>query len=409
MAAVTALRLTARTPLLLEHTNLASSTSSADPIISTQSRSWRGCCFHCGLGGHTKALCPNDEDRELGGAAWARYKSWKPPHPAAHAAKPARDPWKGFADWFAGATSGAACGDSGGRIVYDPVAHCREAKGTALSQRAARELRLASGAYFERAVSAIVQRLIGSYSSSFPDGASKGAEVRMYLRLAEALRRGSPADFSNHEELLVYAAGRLPMRCRYVFALLMADRDDLEVCGAARRLFLPSWPSASSRSSPRRAVKVCSVGGGPAFDHVAVTLLASFLADVQPREGREGREGVRAPQTVAAARRVETTVFDLYAENWLPIMRAVTATSASAGGTQAHAEGAEEGAEEGEEDAEGRTRGRGAVSAECCDIREPLSAPCNAALARSVIEADLFLFQFVLHENAAHLRLGGPE
>jgi len=49
------------------------------------------------------------------------------------------------------------------------------------------------------------------------------------------------------------------------------------------------------------------------------------------------------------------------------------------------------------------------VTAEFCNICELLTASCNAALARSVAEADLFVFQFVLHENASHLRVVSNE
>ena len=327
-------------------------------------------------------------------------------------AKPPRDHWTEYTRWLA--TNSSA-------NIVDPVALCEDSKGRAFSKRAAMDLNQASGEYFNRKVKSIIQHLEDTRSYCNADNkskskSSKDAAASMYHRLWEAVRHGSPANFTNQDELLVYTVDRLPGRCRYLYALLMAGGPELEICSRARRLFLPTTLEDRQQSP----VKVCSVGGGPGIDHIALSVLRSFLAEVQPRQ--ENEETAVIPVVSITAREVETIVFDLYAEDWLPIIRVVTAEEAESQG-QRRGEGKTEEAEEVEEkeveekekevvvveeeekekEREEHNQEQKKVTAEYCNICEPLTAPCNAALARSASEADLFVFQFVLHENASHL------
>ena len=146
----------------------------------------------------------------------------------------------------------------------------------------------------------------------------------------------------------------------------------------------PSRPvdnNATTTSPPTahrpRVVRCLSVGGGPAFDDVALRVLASFLqatcTSLPPAD----------PRLVPAT--VETVVLDLYDEAWTPAIEgvnaAVRASRREAGGISTN----------------------GSVSIGHCDIRAPLSSPDNAQFLALTPECDLFAFSFVLHENAEYM------
>eukprot|EP00946_MAST-07B_sp_MAST-7B-sp1_P003481 g3481.t1 len=249
----------------------------------------------------------------------------------------------------------------------DPVSKCKELKGHKYSKRASLDLEAGSSESFQFHIDGI----IGSLQNAAPflnteRGSTKGEVAStMYSRLANALRYGEPADFSNQEELLVYTVGRMRDRSRYVFAIAM--ESSLKVCSKIRRLFLPA-AGGTSRVDP---IKVCSVGGAAGFDHFALVALSAFLTRVQP---------IQQDEYTWKPAAVKTTVFDLYAQHWRPVLKLMTS----------------------QKDA---TTSGSSVEIEPCDIRQDLAAPCNKMMAASVSEADLILFQFVLHENAAYLRV----
>ncbi len=131
--------------------------------------------------------------------------------------------------------------------------------------------------------------------------------------LNTALRTGRPADFSDFRELAIYTVhyfsmcsqitititisitiiiiiiiisvlfvkiGRLQTRCRYLYKTLLSKSP---ACTHARRFLLPTIAELNyDHRSPAKTVKVCSIGGGPGFDHVAVSIAAAFLASIQP-------------------------------------------------------------------------------------------------------------------------------
>ncbi len=265
-----------------------------------------------------------------------------------------------------------SCTDT--RTVVDPIRKCEEYRGQEFSKRAAQDLDAAACFFFLSYIEDIIRILRTVEPFLHTDrGSVKGAVASsMYMRLSKALRTGTPADFSNHEELLVYTVGRLRDRSRYLFALHTAVGTGLGVCDKVRQLFLPL---RSDKEGMDRTVKVCSIGGASGFDHFAFTALAQFLALLQPRQLKKGT------WTEVG---VETTVFDLYADHWRPIVESVAGC--------------------GEKDNKSSTCSH--VVVKQCDIRETLTAPCNKILAASASEADIIVFQFVLHENAKFLRVG---
>ena len=115
----------------------------------------------------------------------------------------------------------------------------------------------------------------------------------------------------------------------------------------ARRLFAPQPPGPEPRQP---AARVLSLGGGPAFDDVALRLVTAFLracadageggaslietAAVPPRNlqastvASSGATHASAPAPAPSLpwrpRLVETTVYDLFDEDWGPAVSAVS-------------------------------------------------------------------------------------
>ena len=146
------------------------------------------------------------------------------------------------------------------------------------------------------------------------------------------------------------------------------------------------------------AVNVCSLGGGPAFDHVALSIAAAFLVDVQPVNALAGG-GVAS--TRHQPPQINTAVYDLYADQWSSIIEVVLDA------TQEVVETSGSGwtTTEVVETSGFVTHPDNTVQNESCDIRSPLEAVCNTHLATTTLTADIFIFSFVLHENASFLRV----
>ena len=193
------------------------------------------------------------------------------------------------------------------------------------------------------------------------------AEASMTRQLQKAVDSGQHADFTNPRELMAYTRSRIKTRVRYLHALLMVDDP---ICAAARRLLLPSPTPTPTR--------VLSIGGGPGFDDVALRLLAGFL-----QTGGCGTKDADLDITVPSIR---TLVLDLFERDWAPAVAAVVEATATA--QRAGLVG----------------RGEGSRLAHC-DITLRLDSQCgaNAVLGAECATADMFIFSFVLHENAVGL------
>lgn len=326
------------------------------------------CCFRCGLPGHTDKTCENDPNPELGKAALERYKAWRPTgeRPVA----PPRNRFNDLRDWLRPLATFP--------MAIDPVHTTQSARGQPFSKRAMHDLEAVSGEYFVSEVAAIVEKLQQDFAEHSVDagggvGTNHDASSAMYRRLASALRNGEPADFSHLEELLVYTAERLRIRSRYIFALLMAG-NDLEICSYARRLFLPR---VNTDAGGAHVVKVLSVGGGPGPSHVAAVLLARFLRTVQPHydEFNEQKDEVLS---CIRTTRVDSVVYDLFADDWRPIIESIAGYFCGS---------------------------KNCIRAAHCDLREPLESSVNNDLCEATLSADIIVFSFVLHENAMYIRV----
>jgi hypothetical protein len=156
---------------------------------------------------------------------------------------------------------------------------------------------------------------------------------------------------------------------RYLYNLILTDDP---TCRNMRKLFLPDAGAAEP-------VRVCSLGGGPGFDHVTMLFLASFLCEAN-RALHEGAE--------FGAREVHTEVRDLFCDDWQPILDAIADSSV------AHVPLVHQSS-------------RGITSP--CDLRYETDHEANSGGQLSIGGFDLFVFSFVLHENHSGLKTGDGE
>lgn len=156
---------------------------------------------------------------------------------------------------------------------------------------------------------------------------------------------------------------------------------------------------SSSISGDISRDRLCSIGGGPGYDHLVIALATWFLYKAQPgRSEGELSTGTLLPKTV------QTQVFGLYDQEWLPMMEQL--------------EECFEGESESEIQSEKQDWWKqNQMTMHHGDLRRNLfddesTSSCNDELmstndadrARltSVRTADI-VFQFVLHENASFL------
>jgi hypothetical protein len=269
--------------------------------------------------------------------------------------------------WLAERSAADECGG-------DPVALAVSC-GTKQLQR---DLAAAAKAHFDRGIEHIAAELArgaaAGTASSAREADSAGEALASALR--GALRDGVPPDFGDAAALTAYTQERLQARCRYLYTLLLCED---EVCSAARQqLLLPQPADGASCGTTQRPLSVLSIGGGPAFDDVALRLLASFLASMPCGKTREHARPVQ----------ICTVVLDLNEAEWTTAARAVAAATDSA-------------------TAAGLLGGGGAEAEQLrlarCDVRLALDDSDNEAMASLTPTADVFVFSFVLHENAAGL------
>ena len=247
------------------------------------------------------------------------------------------------------------------------------------------------------------------------------ARHRMNGRLASAYHDGRPADFTDPAELEIYTQDRMRARCRYLYRVLLSPAS---ICTNIRAKLLPMPPraggggggggdadgaAAASISDPHRAFRCLSVGGGPAFDDVAIRVVASFLLAT----GTLAPHDDPGPTPV----RIDSTILDLYEEEWTPAIVAVGNAVASRARRHeevpAMANTADRGSgtngthgtngTNGINGFTGEISGIGSVSIAHCDIRSSLEGAGNERFRELAPACDLFVFSFVLHENAEYL------
>lgn len=243
--------------------------------------------------------------------------------------------------------------------------------------------------------------------------------------LNEAVRHGMPANFSRLQDNWIYADNKLIPRSRYLYYLLL---DDNAISTRLRkRLLLPrldgvsndngaadcedkgNTSELSSMNADRpggNVVRVCSIGGGPGYDHLAIALASWFLYKVQPGTNADGES---SSSHALVPRTIQTQVFDLYHQEWLPMMEKL----------QECLEGEAETEIIQPKETEWWRHNR--MTMHHGDLRLSLfdddnndestswddeyiqANATNATLLTSVRAADIIVFQFVLHENASFL------
>ena len=178
-----------------------------------------------------------------------------------------------------------------------------------------------------------------------------------HKHLTRAVQLGQPAEFSsnNNDEqcIKVYAVEKLQPRCRQLHNLIFHDNS---YCAKIRLKLLPS-------ATESLTTNCISLGGGPGFDHVSFCIAAKFLHDIQPQRSE------------LLPNRIKTEVYDLYNDDWEPVMEALGDCF---------------------EDREHLTMHH-------VDLRLELADEAHEQLRSSLQTVDIICAQFVLHENTSFL------
>ena len=101
------------------------------------------------------------------------------------------------------------------------------------------------------------------------------------LKLNQAVKDGTPADFSSCSANRIYALEKLLPRVRYLYYLVM---DYNPISNRIRALFLPSHIKEGTKRNDEgidEHINVCSIGGGPGYDHISLKILSLLLQNMQ--------------------------------------------------------------------------------------------------------------------------------
>ena len=122
--------------------------------------------------------------------------------------------------------------------------------------------------------------------------------------LNQAVKEGEPVDFSNSYDNQIYSIEKLLPRVRCLCYLMM---DYNPISNRIRKLFLPDALCENTDVIiVGEDISVCSIRGGPGYDHLSLCILASFLRHVQSSvNGNSFRTRV-----------VMTRVFDVFDDDW---------------------------------------------------------------------------------------------
>jgi hypothetical protein len=323
-----------------------------DINISTTSSHRR--CFQCGGLGHKTCYCTSSEDFNKGEESYKRYKDnrlrnhnhfdklvrWmsksKPQeHSSEHAAV---DPLI----WL---NSQAPITSIDGSFVTQRSLDLHRAKYNDLDKAQ----RTAFGGTIAQLKARLSDRL---NVSSDDEGASQ-----WHKQLTQAVALGQPAEFSANNKgehcIKVYAVEKLQPRCRQLHHLIFHDNS---FCAKIRSKLLPSATNSL-------ITNCISLGGGPGFDHISFCIAAKFLHDIQPK------------RDVLLSNRIKTMVFDLYNDDWEPVMKSL----AQCFDDEEH------------------------LTMHHADLRLDLADEAHEQLRTSLQSVDLIIAQFVLHENASFI------
>lgn len=379
-------------------------------------------CFHCGEPGHRAKECPSRADdakdgtgaqTKAGQEAFARYlqcrrelatetgqkRGQESEHGRADAfvnAK-ARGPLYHFhrvLEWMNDRSTAATLAGETTRQPRDPIAvlqdEALEAVTSSLNTTQRwNDLHKARWNDVDKAHREVfdsyiqdMRVLLGSSLGVTPEDE---AASTWHEKLSEAVNLGRPADFSSKSggELSVYAVEKFQARCRQLYHLLFDNNCDISA--KLRSLLLPSaQPDGSNNNGDDKVkpINVVSLGGGPGYDHVALCIAAKFFHRAQPNS-REFE-----------VRHVRTQVFDLFDNDWEPVMSTLEkcANQAFLAETAKDSTGCR------------NERSSGSnMSMHHCDIRKGLDGVCHADLVNAIENVDVICISFVLHENASFI------
>jgi Zinc knuckle len=184
--------------------------------------------------------------------------------------------------------------------------------------------------------------------------------------LHQAVKDGTPADFSNSKALRTYTIERWIPRCRQLFYILMDHPPNI----ISQSIRMNLWKSFFL-SSNVASLQICSLGGGPGLDHIAFCLAVGYLQHFQ-------RQQQIYPKHHSVS--IRTQVMDLWydawksvAEEWNEALRKVITLSPFT-----------------------------EMTLHPADLRLSFDATINQSLASAIENADIIVAQYVLHENATY-------
>ena len=195
--------------------------------------------------------------------------------------------------------------------------------------------------------------------------------------LNEAVREGSPADFSDIEMNRYYTIQKLEMRTRYLNLLIL---DDNAICRELRDLLPDRFKNDIDGSNPQN-IHIASIGGGPGYDHLAIWIAFLFIYNMN--------DGFVNTKKIT----LTTDVYDLY-DQWKDIVICMNQSLTNT--LKAISE---------INDSEIKTNLFESIDAKAklCDIREGLDSPINKELSNSLQHTDIICFSFVVHENSSFI------
>lgn len=352
-------------------------------------------CFHCGREGHTASQCTAGALGPAGLEAFERFRARRKELRLERGGRLLRRDggvdWRArrraVAEWVVEATrrGGAPAGDG---VGVDPVLASR-------CPAAGKALRHCYHPEFVR----FADKLHGRFRvkvGAGQDPDSSSSAIDWTFALNRAVKEGKPADFSDGPSLRSYAVEKLIPRCRYLHHLILDDND---ISARLRgELVVPS--TLADRGRP---LSVCSVGGGPGFDHIAIMIAGRFLRNVSAQACT-----LSTNFKPARCRRIETVIFDLYWQNWAPVVAALHESFVQ---TWAELEAEEDAGEANDVEMSEAAAGvcaasrapNGDVQLRFADLRQPIESPANFDLRTAVPNVDVVCFMFVLHENSSSL------
>ena len=236
------------------------------------------------------------------------------------------------------------------------------------------KLLMANRQFFSYIMSILQTKLIHLFQEKYNDFdyasivkryRSKGKSSPWIHSLNDAVKNGTPADFSHHIKNRIYTVEKIISRTRYLHYLIM-DRNP--VSNSVRQLLY--------RKMQQEQISVISIGGGPAFDHIAIWIVILFMRSMNDELKEKSK-----------ACTVKTQIFDLYLE-WADVCNEVESSFTDT-------------LKELDENIEVDVYPNHDVSIHYCDLRFDLHDSSNVQIQQSLHAADIICVQYVVHENSS--------